>query len=159
MSNPEPTTTAKMFDAEHGEFICVNGWLLFEDGAARELHPYGVRKFPPADPYSRTKKIVRFWEEKLALAVDEFTTFKQKLLNFTNTCRNRNVCSPPPDEGAVKRLRELQAKVKSFQERLKEAEVDMVKAKPEEMVRQENYNNLVRQQCESRLTEIKSIEI
>ena len=60
------------FDAKHGDFVVVNGWILYEDGAMREVDFWGVLKEPPVDVYQSAKLVHRFWELRLALAVEEF---------------------------------------------------------------------------------------
>ena len=65
------------FDKSHGSFVCVNEWLLFEDGARRERNPLGALIDPPKDLLKRAQNVVQFHQEKLNLAVAEFDLFRK----------------------------------------------------------------------------------
>lgn len=153
------TTNAREFDAEHGDNpICLNGWLYFSDGCYREVNPLGAR-VTPTDPYQRAKLVVKYWELKVDLALEEFTNFKQKLLFFTNNCHNRQICAPPPENDAIAKLESLKLKVQDYRLELQQAEENVKNNKPDEMVRREEVNDQLRKKCEDVLEKIRAVEI
>ena len=157
--NNNATTNAKDFDMEHGDDgIMIDGWLCFSDGAYREINPMGVRCVA-TESYKKAKLIVRYWQAKLNLAVEEFTVFKSNLMSFTRACSSRRNCYPPPDSGAIKKLKSIKAKVQSLKLQLEKAEENLVNNKPADMVKREKVDTELRQKCEHIYGEIQSIEI
>ena len=155
----DATINARDFDAEHrNDGVVINGWLHFSDGAYREINPLGKRCVP-TDPYRKAKLIALYWQARLDLAVEEFTVFKQKLLTRTNACRNRQVCLPPPGPDAIERLESLKAKVEDFQAKLQEAEKNVGKNKPTELIQRELADAELREECEDVLLKIRGFQI
>ena len=153
------TISAAEFDAEHGgDGIIVKGWVYFSDGCYRELNPKGLR-VTPTDPYRRAQFVVRYWQAKLNLAVEEFMVLKRNLLAFTKASGNQRHCTPPPDRPAVERLKSIQTKVQNFKQELQKAEENLENSKPREMVQREQVDAELRVECENVFAEIQSIEI
>ena len=51
-----PAARIRKFDELHGPALVVGGWLLFEDGAQREIRG-GAMISPPDDPYKGGKNV------------------------------------------------------------------------------------------------------
>jgi hypothetical protein len=148
------------FDAEHGnDGIVIDGWLLFSDGAMRELSPLGMMRKVPNDIFKAAKLKVHYWEAKLGLAVEEFSTFKKNLLSRAKAALNQRYCPPPPPPEAIEKLKKLKAKVEGFQAKLVEAENNVENAKPDNMKRAEQADEDSRRKNEDFANTIMSIEV
>lgn len=148
------------FDLEHGmDAIVVEGWLLFSDGAMREPNPIGVMKGKPRDEYKCAKLQVRYWEAKLSLAVEEFSTLKRNLLNRTKAGLNQKYCPPPPSPEAITKLKELKEKVEHLSTKLQDAEDNLENSKPEDMIRREAIDEDNRNKSAEFVGMIQDIEV
>lgn len=145
------------FDKEHGnDYILIDGWLLFSDGAVREVRA-GLMRKPPVDPYQAAKLIVRYWQAKLNLAEDEFRILKGNLLIRVNDNLQRGYDSPGPE--AIAKLEGLQKKVRGLQVRLQQAEDHLENSKSDDMLRQEKLAVDALQSCADFTAAVKKIEV
>jgi len=88
------------FDAAHGASVYKDGWLFFEDGAARESNPLGPLEAPPADPYRLAKRKLLFHEVLLARAVRAFEQRKHYILAACQGNLRQARCGPVPMDAA-----------------------------------------------------------
>ena len=151
----------KAFDENHGNFVYVDGWLLFEDGAQRENNPLGALIGPPPDPLKLAKKIRWYWQVKLDLAVEEFDLYKRKHMQHASNGLKQQVVSAPlkPTDEVVKHLKELQKKVRACQGQLKAAEKIAEQHKPPRLKELEERSERFRNEAETLIAEIENIEI
>ena len=151
----------KAFDDSHGNFVYVDGWLLFEDGAQRENNPLGALIGPPPDPLKLAKKIRWYWKVKLELAVEEFHHYRdQHLLHARTACKQQFVSAPlKPTEEVVEHLKELQKKVRACQGQLKAAEKVVEQHKPQRLRELEEQSERFRNEADTLIAEIENIEI
>jgi hypothetical protein len=150
-----------LFDKSHGAFICVNEWLLFEDGARRERNPLGALISPPQDSRQRAQNIVQYHQERLKLAVAEFDHFKKNhMINAKVALRQSNVPAPveQPDS-IISKLRTLQEKVKQCRKQLDKAKAELDKHTPQRVRDVQATNNRNREASQNLLKEISAIEI
>lgn len=150
----------KAFDDFHpiASGVKSGGVMLFEDGAYRELSS-GVCRPAPTDPYLRATKIVVYWKTKLTLKVQEFSYRKQQLLSRTTAGLGMRQCPPAPPVEALQKLKELKAGVEACAAKLQAAEENVIANKPEDMIRQENFNAENRKNCSAFLSAVKAIEV
>jgi hypothetical protein len=147
------------FDAENGpEFVVDGNWLLLQSGAARELSPYGVLQRPPQDKVERAKKIVYFWSKKLELCIEEFNTHKNKMMRLARNNLQQRHCSYPNRDG-LKVLKQLQSKVKAYQQKLQQAEAALEAAMPRELIDQQEMETEARQKTSQLISELEKIEV
>ena len=151
----------KAFDDSHGNFVYVDGWLLFEDGAQRENNPLGALIDPPPDPLKLAKKIHRYWKVKLELAVEEFHHYRDLFLQHArNSCKQRRAPAPlKSTDEVVKHLKELQKKVRACQGQLKAAEEVAEQHKPPRLKELEEQSERFRSEADALIAEIENIEI
>jgi Tfp pilus assembly protein FimV len=151
------------FEKKHGvDRVVTNGaWLLFANGAMRELNPRGALCEPPENPWECAKLKVLFREVKLALAVEEFTVYKKNLITQANAALREKRCPPPPEpqNEAVTKLKELQAKVRQCQRNLEAAKAELEASKPEGMRSQENIYSENRSKNSELILSIEQIEV
>ena len=149
------------FHEQHGSFILVNEWLLFEDGALRERNPMGRLIPPPTDPQEKAKNIVRYHQEKLDLAVQEFDHFKRNItMNAKMALKQSTVPAPVEQpETVISQLRELQKKVKQCQKQLSKAEAEVESFIPQRQRELQAMSNRNREANEQLLNELDNIEI
>lgn len=150
---------AEKFDAEHGDFVFVDGYLYFEDGAVRENNPMGVSILPPHDLLQRSKKIVYYWTIKLKLASEEFYLYKRKLIGATNVSLENPRYTTPPSLESIKTLQKLKVKAKAIKIKLEKAEADCESAIPEHIKAREKFAIENQHKASLVLTDIKNIEI
>jgi hypothetical protein len=151
----------KAFDNSHGNFVCVDGWVLFEDGAQREKNPLGRLMEPPADPLELARKIEWYWQVRLDLAVDEFDCYKSRHLFHAKTSMRQQMASAPLEQTpeVVKHLKELKKKVRTCQRKLEVAEEAIEQHKPQRLRDMEEQNEQYREAADSLISEIENIEI
>lgn len=101
------------FDRQHGDAVVMGNWLLYCDGALRELTAVGATIEPPRDNIERRKLIVKYREVKLELAVEEFRVLKRELIRKGKQAVKGVENAPTEDD--VKKLKELQSKVRKCQ--------------------------------------------
>jgi hypothetical protein len=72
--------TVKKFDRDNGnDAIQIDGWLVFSNGARREVNPYGVLHDPPDDPYTRLKLSIKYHEALREKELEAFRSRRQEL--------------------------------------------------------------------------------
>jgi hypothetical protein len=151
------------FEKKHGQDrVVVNGaWLLFANGAQRELNPVGALCEPPENAYECAKLKMLFREIKLALAVEEFAVYKKHLILQANAALLEKRCPPPPkpQNEAVTKLKELQQKVRQCQRNLEAAKDEVEQSKPEGMRSQENIYSENRSKNSEFIAAIEEIEV
>ncbi|MBA4411586.1 MAG: hypothetical protein C0397_19485 [Odoribacter sp.] len=148
------------FDKQHGSFVRLEDYLLFEDGAMREVNPMGLLASPPKDNYQRTRLICKYYQRRLDLAVEEFDERKQHFTHHAKVGLRQKNCPPPIAETqeAVTQLKALRAKVKLCQKNLEQAKVAMDACCPNRMAKDE-IETTNRQSNEDFLNAIEAIEI
>jgi len=157
-----PPQRIKKFDDAHGDFVVVDGWILYEDGAQREVNPWGAMCEPPLDDCKCSKIILNFCEAKMNLAREEFQVHKQ---NLTTQCRviaeqgNCNRPTQPPSKEAVEKLKELRKKVLCWQKRLNKAREAVENNKPERLTVRDVACEQNRQKAANAMAEIEEIKI
>lgn len=147
------------FDAENGNFVIQNGWLIFETGAQREVNPLGCLMSPPADLFERAKVQLRYADIKLKLAAGEFYNLKMNLTARLKSAQNQRVCTPNVDKSAIDRLKMLKNKVVKYQRKLEKAQARLEANKPDWLIQREKMNEENCEQCDSLLTELNTIEV
>lgn len=128
------------WDARHGgKGIVINGWVLHEDGAEREINPMGMCYEPSPDPVKRAKAIVIYREAILRKLTQEFTEAKRMLEAPAQANLKEHIRTPEPPNlaAAVAQLQELRAKVTEAQGLLDEARQAVIAAKPQHQIEQE----------------------
>jgi len=110
------------FDIEHGDYVVIDRWILYHDGASRDLNPWGLLCPAPKDPKELAANQMQYWQFKLNAAKDELKSLRkqalsprfygdqEKMLNDIKTEaanvekyqaafeEDRNRYSPPPTE-------------------------------------------------------------
>lgn len=148
------------FDNKHGrDCVVFDSWLLFADGASREIDPFGLLAEPPQDVYKCNQFKVKYHTIKLELAAEEFSVLKQSVMAHTKVILRDRSCSGAPGREAVERLKELQKKVRACQRNLDEAKDNLEKSKPACLIQREVSNEHNRRKAEEFLSEIEKIEI
>jgi hypothetical protein len=150
------------FDLEHGGIastIVSDNWLLFPDGASREVDPRGIWCSPPNDPYECAKLVVYYWELKLELAIEEFKIFRHQLLSRTKIALQAPYSPPSPEKEHLLKLAEMAKKVKTCQNELKKAKKAMKANKPERLKERERISELNRQENSDFLNEIEKLQV
>lgn len=149
------------FDNTHGGLssaILEDGWLLFPDGCSRERHPWGVQH-TPSNPFERSKRIVKYWELRLQLTVEQFQFFRQQLLGKTKVAQAATFSPPPPRKEEIEKLKELQKKVLTCQKQLSKAKAAVEDSTPEQIRERRNVSELNRRENQAALSEINAIEV
>jgi len=119
------------FDAKHGENVDIDGWILFEDGARRELHPLGALIEPSSNPNDLAKAIFHYWSVKLKRAVNEFEQRKRHYKNSSKVALNMAFAGSAPDPDVVEaELTALRDAVRRIQEKYEEAKNDVDRTTP-----------------------------
>ena len=98
------------FDKKHGDFVVYGEQILYQDGAMRECSVFGLSCEPPKNPVKCQELIIRFWELKLGLAVEEFVVRKHMLLRRAKAAALKLESQVSDEE--VLFLKELQKKVR-----------------------------------------------
>jgi hypothetical protein len=149
------------FDAKHGDYIVIEGWVLYETGAMREVQqPWGLLKEPPEDLYQCAKLKVKFCELKLQLACEEFNMVKTRTMSqIRANLKERRCFAPAAQEESVAILQELKKKVKKYQKLLEEAKINLENSKPVQLREREISSENNRQANEQFLAELQKIEI
>ena len=120
----------EQFDLKHGsDAIRIDNWLVYSDGAMREVNPHGSLHEPPGNVHERCKIKVRYREELLQRAVNEFHDAKDQLLATAKArLRNGDPCESRTE--AVAKLTELQTVVKERQRQLNIARTKLEASTP-----------------------------
>lgn len=127
----------KQFDKQNGnDAIQIDGWLVFSNGAMREMAPVGIWCDPPNDTYACAKIKVKYREAKLAQATQAFKTLKQELTwQADNAVKYAAAETPPepPSADQIAELRNLQSMVRKCQKELTVARTELEQSKPPQM--------------------------
>lgn len=151
----------KAFDNLHGNVVVDGGFLLFEDGAAREVNPLGRLMGPPTDSLQLATRIARYWKVKLDLAVEEFDHYRQHHLTAAKIAVGQQAVPAPLEqkEKILAHLKELQKKVRHCQKQLEKAEAQVQEHQPQRIQQMAEQNEAFRLEAENLITEIQSIEL
>jgi hypothetical protein len=149
------------FDEAHGQSLVDNNWILYEDGAARETNPLGALIIPPSDPWERAKRIAYYRQLVLQRAVDKFHERRDFYLTFINANLNQAYCPKTPftPEQATKELEELRKAVRRAKRQHQQACADVEANTPERVRMRREQNTKNRQENESLLTAVRSLEV
>ena len=151
----------EQFDAKHGNNgIRIDGWVLFADGAQREvgLSGFGQLREPPTDLWERAKLTVMYYEHQLRQLTVEFNDLKQQLRAMAQSHIRQTDVLPPPTQ-QMEKLRQLQGAVKSCQANLKKARERVEQEKPEQLRRRERMNAEYKQRNEDFIKELEAIKV
>ncbi|MCC6127286.1 MAG: hypothetical protein IT426_20175 [Pirellulales bacterium] len=122
------------FDSKHGnDCIPIGGWLIFSDGAMRDIDPLGPFMEPPFDRQERLRIQITYQEEMLRRAIDRFEEYKRIVVNEAKNNLTEQVVTPPPpcDERlAVNNLKRFKANVWLMKRRLDELKQELDASKP-----------------------------
>ena len=151
----------KKFDAEHGDFVIINGRILFADGAMREVNPWGCLQDPPADSFECAKRICRFCERKLQLAIEEFEHFKHNFLAVVGDKLQGKYVRPleQGQKDSIEVLKKLKGKVANCRIKQQGAKIALESSKPQSLIDREVSTEEVRKEASKLLSEIEKIEI
>jgi hypothetical protein len=153
---------SREWDAKHGgKGIVINGWVLHEDGAEREVNPMGVFCEPSPDPVKRAKAIVLYREVLLRRVTQEFVDAKHMLEAPAQRNLKEHIRTPEPPnlEQAVAELKQLRARGAEAQASLDEARDAVIAAKPQHVVEQEQRAAENRVKNEAYLAELAKIKV
>jgi hypothetical protein len=153
----------KQFDEKHGsDYLRVGVWLIYSDGAYREVNPLGLLAEPPADAYERCKLQVQYREEALRQTAAAFKELKEVLTRQTEEAvrwANSNAPPAPPKPEDLQRLRALRGKVAMRQVELNEARQALLDARPLHVKLREQAAQVALPKIEAVRTELASIKI
>jgi len=111
------------FDEQHGKTgLRVGNWIYYADGAVRDVNPQGALQEPLPNLVERYKCIIRHFEEKLRLKVNEFDAIRNGLLANENGWAN--------EAENKRRLTACQQSVRSIQKELDNARAEYNKHNP-----------------------------
>lgn len=127
----------RQFDERNGnDGIQIDGWLVFSNGAMREIAPIGVWCEPPSDAYACAKIKVKYREAKVARAIQAFNRLKQELTwQADNAIKYAAAETPPepPSSADMAELRKLQSEARKCQKELTLARTELERAKPAQL--------------------------
>lgn len=150
----------KEFDTTHGECVVSGEWLIYEDGASREISPYGVMISPPKDDYERHQRIFRFHKVRFDLAVQQFDQEKLALeINIKTNLRQKNCPNPPSVEKATQYLKKLRIVVANRKVALQEAEEQLDAVTPKRISSHARIDAENRQRNQQIINALQDIEI
>ncbi len=148
------------FDAQHGDSVHEEGWILFADGAAREANPMGPLLEPPRDDWPRLKRILHYHEILLQRAVNAFNEQRHNLTLLAKNNLNLQNCGPAPNIAeATSELKQLQKQVKAHRKAYAAALAAVEAAKPARLKELEEQNASNRAANEALLEALKGIEV
>ena len=160
MAYQNVNAVVKEFDDTNGEFVISGEWLVFKNGAMREVHPMGRLIDPPANEYERAKITVHYHKIRLQLAVEQFDREKLALSISAKTNLNQANCPHPGTvEDTTKRLKELKGIVADRAVALKLAEEELEKYIPKHIAVHSRIDAENRAANQKILEEIQAIEI
>jgi hypothetical protein len=146
------------FDKRHGgNAVQVDEWLVYSDGAMREVNPLGALLEPDADPFKCAQVVVRYYENRVQRAVEEFDAYKAHLTSFTTACRRNG--HPPPGATELERLKELQQTVQARQKELDAARDRLRDATPAHRKAREQVAAECKSASERMLSAIAGIKV
>lgn len=120
------------FHERHGpDYIQVEGWLLWPNGAYRESSPYGILVEPDPDPRKRAERIAVYWSKRLDQAVTRFDEKKYQLRMAAHAAVKDGAVPPP--EAELTALAELKKEVEYCRKQSEKAEGAAEKAVPEDV--------------------------
>jgi hypothetical protein len=149
------------FDTRHGDdFVRVNQWLFFADGARRDVNPFGLSMEPPEDELERFQNMEVYRREKLKRALEAFNKLRQEIVLATDTCRINGYEPPCSAADAKKQLEALLTKARFWQRKVKtiEERIANTPRMQSRLAYQEGkaYNRTL---CEEVIAAIQGIEI
>jgi hypothetical protein len=146
----------QQFDLAHGDdpVRVDDRWLLFEDGAHREVNAYGALIDPPADNKKRLQLIVRYHEEKVKRAQTRFDNERIQVKGRANEALRNGWGISDSELTEVKRL---QVQLQEAKKKLDTARKDLDEQCPE-IKKQESQRAENRAQVEEFLSKLESIK-
>lgn len=149
------------FENEHGDRVIIpeTDWVLFEDGARREVSPWGRLIPPPTDLYEKLQWVLKYRQIKLDLAIQQFDYQKSRFLLEAAACRKIGNAPNFTAEAAENELKKLQKRVGFCRHAVKETETKLEAAKPQRLKGSERCDAEVAARTEELINSIKSIEV
>ena len=144
-------TRVKAFDARHGASVEDDQWVLFEDGARREVNPLGPLIDPSSDLQENARRILHYHSVRLQRAIARFERKKRELGALARAHLGERLCgSAPMDlkeaETLLSALRDTVMKCKQSRDAA-QAEVEANKPQRlKELERQSNANRMANQE-------------
>lgn len=153
----------EQFDTKNGDdAICIDGWLLFSNGAMRELNPLGALIDPPEDAIKRSRNIVRYRHELVQRAENEFKELKRQLLQQAQLSVQHaaaNTPPPPPSNADLEKLKRLQELVQERRRQFADAREQLKNDMPEAMKEREARAVNIRESGMRLITALEGIKI
>jgi hypothetical protein len=149
------------FDAKHGASVCRDGWIYFEDGAARETNPLGPMMGVPTDPRRAAQRKLTYAETVLEQRVAAFDKRRLYFSRAAQVALKQRHTPPPPAsaEAAEAELRGLQHDVKIAQRAVAKAQAEVERLAPEAVRERERQAADNRRANEKLLVKLNQIEI
>jgi hypothetical protein len=134
----------------------VEAVFVYSNGATQERRG-GVRNEPPQDPHELAKLVLRYWEERVRQATEEFDTLKENLSLAARSAIDRGF--PPPPASELDKLHELKATVRTLQKRLAQARKEAERTVPAEKRRVQKVKALNQAEGDQFLGSLKNIKL
>jgi hypothetical protein len=149
------------FDARHGACIEDAGWLVFEDGALRELNPLGPLMEPPKDAQALARRKFHYCGLRLREAVARFDDRKERFAQEAKVSLSLRTCGPPSatPEGVETVLAALQDTVRKCQQAHEAAKAALEATKPEHVKDREKQLAANREQHQDVLSRIAKFQV
>lgn len=118
-----PAGRIRAFDALHEPSpdepgIRDGGYILFADGAKRDVHPLGPLIPVPSDPMAAARLRIRYAEIIVRRAVDKFETLREQYIRTGNAAKAQGYHPPLSAEDAADQLNALKTDVRAAQTKL-----------------------------------------
>lgn len=152
--HPDPQITIADINTTHG--VRDGNVFRFADGSFVE-EISNIKHSPPTDPYQQALRVRRFWELRLALAVQEFTHHRNSLLAGVKARLRNN--EPAPDVELIGRVMLLREKVAVINSKLQEVAADVELNIPDNLKRNAKVIERNNQDCADFADALKSIEV
>jgi hypothetical protein len=111
--------TVRKFDRENGnDAIQIDGWLVFSNGARREVDPHGILHDPPEDAFTRLKLSVKY---HTALREREFEAFRAR----------RQELYGAVEAGELPELSDIRAELGALRKKVRDRDAILAKLKGE----------------------------
>ena len=147
------------FDSQHGESFVYDGWVLFADGATREVNPLGLLVEPPSDPYEKAKRIALYWKLVFEKAVRDFDAGRQYLADLAAENLNSQICGPAPEKGAMEELKGRHKAALNAKKKYEKALAQVEALKPREVSDREICDQHNRQSNSEIMSQLNAMSI
>jgi hypothetical protein len=146
------------FHKQNGaDCIKIGNWLVYSNGARRDVDPYGLLIAPPHDAYESSQIQLQYREELLQQSVEAFAEKKQQLTWLAEN--NHRSGYGPPSESEMDELKRLQNVVRSRQRKVKAARDRVTASKPERLRRNDAATGEARQAIDRFKARLAGIKI